>query len=310
MDPELAAMVKVMPRLDLSDLATTRSVARAMIESQTPRGAAAVLAPGIEWSEETLSLADGREMPCRVYRPPSANGKSAALVFIHGGGFVAGSLDDEHLRCMRYAAGIGCVVIALTYRLAPEHPWPAAFEDCYQALDAVIARADQLGIDVGRVALGGISAGGALAAGIAQRARDLGGPALTMQLLLYPVLDDRLTTTSARRYTEAPWWDARHCEQMWDYYLGPERDGDRPYAAPGRTSDLGGLPQAHIVVAEHDALRDEALEYARRLNDAGVPVELHQYAGTFHGFDGLIGPEVSARAMAEQVAVVRAALHP
>ena len=310
MDPELAAMVKVMPRLDLSDLDTTRSAARSMIETQTPRGAAGILAPGVEWTQEMLSLADGRSMPCRVYRPASANGRSAALVFIHGGGFVTGGLEDEHIRCMRYAAGVGCLVIALTYRLAPEHPWPAAFEDCYQALDAVLARADDLGIDPGRVALGGISAGGALAAGLAQRTRDVGGPALSFQLLLYPVLDDRLATVSARRYTDAPWWDARHCAMMWDYYLGPRRDVDRPYAAPGRTKDLAGLPPAHILVAELDALRDEAIEYATRLNEAGVSVELHQYAGTFHGFDGLIGPELCARAMAEQVAILRSALHP
>jgi acetyl esterase/lipase len=212
--------------------------------------------------------------------------------------------------CRRVAAEAVCIVASVDYRLAPEHPFPAAVEDCYVALRWLAMEPAGLGVETSRLAVGGASAGGGLSAGLALLARDRGGPAISFQFLKYPCLDDRLQTRSSHEITDPRLWNREQARRAWRDYLG-DRGGEVPaYAAPARATDLRELPPAYIYAAELDLLRDENVEYARRLLYAGVSVELHLARGTFHGSDGL-APEagVSRLNQAEFVAVIRRALH-
>jgi acetyl esterase len=251
----------------------------------------------------------GTEIPVRVYAPESPGGAALpAVVFFHGGAFVLGDMYTEELRCLRYCADAHCVVVSVAYRLAPEHPYPAAVDDCVAGLLWTVANASELGVDPARLAVAGSSAGGALAAAVALMARDVGGPPIAFQLLNYPVMDDRLQTPSMKRFDATPLWTNSSTAQMWVHYLGALRDGDVPaYAAPARAGDVSGLPPAYVLTADLDPLRDEGIDYARRLMEAGIPTELHTVSGACHGFDIVAaGSALGQRAIAEQVqALVR-----
>ena len=239
----------------------------------------------------------------RLYEPAGAEGPLPALLYVHGGGFVLGSVDMEHQVCVDLARDLGIVVASVEYRLAPEHPYPAGLEDCYAALRLLSGLP---GVDPDRVAVHGQSAGGGLAAGIALLARDRGGPALCFQSLDVPVVDDRLETTSMR--SAGPWlmWSPSQAATSWRLYLG---DGPADqYAAPARAEDLSGLPPAYVVTCELDPLRDEGNQYAARLLAAGVSVELHCWPGTFHGVQLVQGAPIVARMDAERRAVLARAL--
>ena len=190
--------------------------------------------------------------------------------------------------------------------MAPEHPFPAALNDGDVTLSWIKANADSLGVDADRIAIGGASAGGALAAGLALRIRDAGGAPPRAQLLIYPALDDRTNTLSmAEFYRHAP-WDGERTEKMWRIYLNGDQSAVSPYAAPARATDFSGLGTTYIMTAEEDPLRDEAILYAQRLLESGVTVELHHFARTFHGFD-VLAPEASltTSALREQSAFLR-----
>ncbi|MEU9022621.1 alpha/beta hydrolase [Actinomadura sp. NPDC048394] len=305
MDPELSEALAGMPYVSLADPIKARAAMREL--SATLSGEPAT-DPRVDVTDRTIPGG----VPVRVYRPDRPAGP--VLVYFHGGGFVTGDLGNEHHRCLDFAAGLGIVVVSVDYRLAPEHPFPAPFEDAWAATVWTHAHAAELGADPGRVAVGGGSAGGGLAAAVALRARDEGGPPLAFQLLLYPVLDDRMDTASMRAYTEPPLFNRGEVEQMWRHYLGPDRGKpgwETPvYAAPARARDLSGLPPAYVLAAEADPLRDEDLVYARRLIEAGVPVELRHVPGAYHGFDGVLSAAVARRARDEQHAALREALGP
>ncbi|GAA3293638.1 hypothetical protein GCM10020295_16060 [Streptomyces cinereospinus] len=226
---------------------------------------------------------------------------------MHGGAFVAGDLDTEHDRCVRFSREVGAVVVSVDYRRPPEHPFPAALEDCYAVLCQVAGGAGPRGWDGTRVAVGGSSAGGNIAAGLALLARDRSGPRIALQLLLYPALDDRLTSQSFQRFPRASGWDVEDSPLMWRHYLG---DAAQPheYAAPARRAHFHGVAPAYVLVAEVDALRDEGIDYACRMMRDGVPVELHCFARTFHGFD-LAAPqaELTRQALDDQTAALKAA---
>jgi acetyl esterase/lipase len=244
------------------------------------------------------------DVPVRIYRPRQAQG--GAIVWLHGGGWVMGDLDTEHPWAARLAAASDAVVISVGYRLAPENPFPAAFDDCYAVLVWAAEHAAELGIDPERIAVGGHSAGGGLAAGVALRARDENGPRICFQLLNQPGLDDRVRTWSARNFTDTPWMNSTKLISAWGHYLGSRQATS--YAAPARATDLSGLPPAHIASSEFCPNRDEDIEYALRLLQAGVSVELHQWAGTFHGSQAILSADVSQRQLAELGDVLRRAL--
>ncbi len=311
LDPELAAVVELLPRIELDDPVAAR---RAFEEALA---AIAIDIEGIEKLEiedRTIPGHDGSpEVPVRVYRPATTTATGAlvpGVVMIHGGGFVIGSVDAEHAGAAAVALDTGGVVVSVEYRLAPEHPYPAALEDCYAALCWLHDQAELLHVDRGRVALVGVSAGGGLSAATALYARDQGGPAVCFQLLHIPELDDRLETPSMQKFVDSPLWNRPLAVQSWRAYLGPLAGTDNvpAYAAPARAVDLSGLPPAYVSTAENDPLRDEGIDYAQRLLQAGVSVELHQYPGTFHGSALVTTAAVSRRAQREASEVLRNAL--
>jgi len=295
-DPELEAFIPLFPRDDLTDPVTARKTLAGL--------AAAAPTPdttGMEIEDRTVPA--DPEVPVRIYRPHRAHG---AIVWLHGGGFVMGDLDTEHPWAVRVAGGSGAVVVSVGYRRAPEHRFPAALDDAYGVLTWAAGHAAELGIDPGRIAVGGHAAGAGLAAAVALRARDQQGPPIRFQLLSQPELDDRQQTWSARNFTGTPFMTRAKVTASWRHYLGSAAAS--PYAAPARAGDLSGLPPAYIATAEFDPNRDEAIGYAQRLLQAGVPVELHQWPGTFHGSQAILSAEVSRRQIAELGTALRRAL--
>ena len=222
----------------------------------------------------------------RVYRPINSQGNLPIVYYVHGGGMILGSVSTDDLPASALAESIGVLVVSVEYRLAPEHPYPAAIEDCFAGLAWLAKNAGELGGDPTRIALYGESAGGGLAAATALMARDKGGPPICLQMLIYPMLDDRNETASSREPLDGGVWDRRQNQVAWSWYLG-ERDEIPYYAAPARAEDLMGLPPAYIDVGEVDLFRDEDIDYATKLMRAGTPTELHVYPGGIHGCENL-----------------------
>jgi acetyl esterase len=300
MHPEITPIADALPSLDLSDVAAARAF-MAELTGQAERARP----DDLSVVERTLPSPDEREIPVRVYRRKDLS-RPPVLVYFHGGGFATGDLDTEDAACVRYALEASCAVVSVDYRLAPEHPYPAGLEDCYAALEAVVAQAGELDVDAARVAIGGGSTGANLAAAVALRARDRGGPALALQLLVMPVLDDAVATPSAVAFTSTPMLARAAVEDLWRLYLDGVAEVE-PYAAPARATDLAGLPAAYVLAAGMDPVRDDGVGYASRLIEAGVEVELHVVPGVPHAFD-VLPLQVAARAHDEYVLAVRHAL--
>jgi acetyl esterase len=223
-------------------------------------------------------------LPVRVYTPPGRP-PFRMVVFFHGGGWVVGDLDQADVDCRCLCADTGSIVVSVGYRLAPEHRFPAGPEDCYAGLEWAASEAGALGGDSGRLAVGGDSAGGNLAAAVALLARDRGGPAVSHQILIYPVTDCSFDTGSYLAFARGYWLTRDDMRWMWESYLGDGLDAaNDPRASVLRAPDLSGLPPAVVVTAGCDVLRDEGVAYAERLRAAGVPVRLLPYAGQVHGF--------------------------
>ncbi|MFI6734285.1 alpha/beta hydrolase [Nonomuraea sp. NPDC050451] len=246
----------------------------------------------------------------RIYRPAGDAEGRPGLYWIHGGGMIIGTPEIDEAMMIGYVEELGCVAVSVDYRLAPENPHPAPVEDCYAGLVWTAKAAGELGIDPARIVVGGASAGGGLAAATVLLARDRGGPDVAFQLLVCPMLDDRNITPSSHEFTEAVVWDRSANLFGWTALLGDRigTDDVPPYAAPARATDLAGLPPAFIDVGELEVFRDEDVDYALRLSQAGVSTELHLYPGAFHGFDGMVpDAELSKRARAARLAALKRA---
>lgn len=244
----------------------------------------------------------GGAMRLRIYTPEGGRPRPA-LVYFHGGGWVVCNLDTHDEVCRAIARQSGAVVVSADYRLAPEHKFPAPLEDVCAAALWVAANAERLGIDARRIAVGGDSAGGTLAAVVALRCRDEGGPALALQVLVYPVTNlAAFDTASYREFAEGYHLSRAQMEWFRGHYLARPEDAAHPHASPLLAPDLGGLPPALVITAECDPLRDEGEAYAERLVAAGVPVTLTRYPGTIHPFFSLAGVLPEGREAIAQVA--------
>ncbi|GKS11710.1 esterase [Paenibacillus chitinolyticus] len=255
------------------------------------------------------------EMLVKIYEPSQRTGaKLPAMLWIHGGGYVMGHPDMDDALCERFVQAAECVVVSVDYRLAPEHPYPAAIDDCYTALTWMTDEAELLGIDLGRVAIAGASGGGGLTAALALMARDKGGPSLIFQMPLYPMIDDRNITASSHEITaDNATWNRANNLAAWNMYLGNRTENSEvsPYAVPSRAESLAGLPPTYTCISQLDLFRDETIEYVTRLAQAGVDVEFHLYPGTFHSFEVMVPQaEVSQRASKNYVDAIARALNP
>jgi acetyl esterase len=241
---------------------------------------------------ETHALPGPEGVEAIVYTPYGET-PFPLLVFFHGGGWVFGSAAASDDTCRTYSSEAGCVVVNVDYRLAPEHLFPAAVDDCYGALVWAVENARDLGIDPARVVVAGDSAGGNLAAAVALRARDRGGPAIALQVLGCPITDCTFEQRSYVDNASGYVLTARSMRWFWDHYLPLPADRSHPEAAPLRAASLAGLPAAYVVTAEYDPLRDEGAQYADRLRAEGVPVAHRDYLGAIHGFHN--GPTAIGR---------------
>jgi acetyl esterase len=234
--------------------------------------------------DRAIPGAAGNTIPIRIYTP-EARTPLGVLVFFHGGGWVLGDLDSHDGLCRDLANGAGCLVVSIGYRLAPEHKFPAAPEDCYAATRWAAENAAEFGGDPARLAVGGDSAGGNLAAAVALMARDRGGPPLRLQLLVYPCIDAANDTPSHKEFAQDGFILSKaDMDWFWGHYLSGDRDRRNPYACPLRAQSLAGLPPALVLTASLDPLRDEGERYASVLRLAGVSVTCTRYDGVTHGF--------------------------
>jgi len=296
-DPELQPLVDMMPNVPLTAelLPMMRTTMMAPVADPT--------AARFEPTEHMVPGPSGApEVGVLVYRPAAASGPLPCILHIHGGGFVAGTAAMMAASLGQMIAALGCAAVSVDYRLAPEHPYPAAVEDCYAALAWTVAHADELGIDPARIGVMGESAGGGLAAALALLVRDRGEYSFAFQHLIYPMLDDRTCVAAdPHPFAGEYLWTAPNNRFGWTSLLGAAPGGAdvSPYAAPARAESLEGLPATFIATGALDLFVEENLEYARRLLRSGVPVELHVYPGAIHGFD--LAPNIALSETARRI---------
>jgi acetyl esterase len=249
----------------------------------------------------------GGELTVRIYQP-DAPGPLPVVVYLHGGGWVLYDLDTFNPVCRDLANAAGAIVVAVAYRLAPEHPFPAAVDDAYATVCWAAEHAAEIGGDGTRLAVAGDSAGGNMSAVTALRCRDAGGPALAFQLVINPVTDCDLDTDSYHEFAEGMFLTRDQMRWYWDHYLSDPQARVHPWASPLRAADLSGLPPAIVYTAENDPLRDEGEAFAARLAEAGVPTVARRVEGVIHGFMNLGNASVKgAEAVAEAGAALRRA---
>ena len=241
------------------------------------------------------------EVPVRLYYP-EGNSPFAALIYFHGGGWVIGNLDTHHAICHALSKVSGCLVVAVDYRLAPEHPYPAQVEDAYAATCWVAENAKAIRADSGRIAVGGDSAGGTQAAVVTMMARDRGGPHIALQLLIYPITDYNFDTPSYLKNADGCMLTRDLMQWFWKHYIKDKKLADHPYVSPLRAKDLSNLPEALILTAEYDPLLDEGEAYAGKLQEAGVKTKLARYDGMIHGFFRMTSRLDKARQALDEVA--------
>jgi len=309
LDPEVRAVLAAMeaqggPPLESLPPQTARELAGEALKavSGEPEQVARV--------EDRQAPGAGGPIPVRVYTPDGA-GSRPGLVYFHGGGWVLGNIESHDGVCRALARRSGAVVVSVDYRLAPEYKFPAAVDDCHAATVWVAANASSLGIDPGRIAVGGDSAGGTLATVVARKFRDQGGPSLALQVLVYPVANmQSFDTASHREFADGYYLTGPLMEWFRAHYLAQPADGASIDASPLFTPDLRGLPPALVITAECDVLRDEGEAYAKRLQEAGVLVTHTRYRGMIHPFFSMPGVLTQARKAIDQVAAALREMQP
>lgn len=285
-DSQIKEVVAYAPHIDLADLSATRAMLvdlAASFPPYTPSDAVRL--------EEFTIPARGHTPAVDVFVLTGADapkGGRPAVLWFHGGGFVLGDARESLPFLDKVVMDTGGVAVSVQYRLAPETPFPGAADDAHSALIWLLEMQEHFSLDLERIAIGGQSAGAALAAGLVLRARDENGPKIAFQLLDIPVTDDRCATQSAVEYTDTLVWNRANALLGWKAYLDDNTEQVSPYAVPARAKDLSNLPPTFITINQFDPLRDEGLEFARRLAHANVPTELHLYAGTFHGSSAIV----------------------
>ena len=259
--------------------------------------------PNLDVTEQTYAGPAGDLTP-RLYQAKSAPSKGQGLIYIHGGGMIMGDLDSQDENMREAATSLDMPIASIDYRKAPEHPYPAAPEDCYAGVCWVFEHAAELGMDKDNIGLMGASAGGGLALAVALMLRDRGGPKLKYLLPIYPMIDDRHKTSSSHEVVDLGIWDRAGSLEAWGWYLGDTEPDS--YAAPARAEDLSGLPPAYIDVGDLDLFRDEDIVLAQRLSAAGVPVEFHLWTGAYHASE-LFAPQaaLSQRIWATRYTAIR-----
>ena len=285
LDPESQRLIDLMAAANRPAWHTlTPEAARALYLSLRP-GAQGPMPDDVAVTDRSIA-GPGGALPLRLYRPKAAVPGEAlpALVYAHGGGWVFGNLDSHDVLCAQLALQAGIAVVAIDYRLAPDARFPGAFDDVVAGLKWVAANGPTVGIDPARLAIGGDSAGGNLAAAVALWARDNNGPKLKLQLLAYPVTDAVARTDSYRKFDDGYGLNAATMEWFFDHYV-PQKDERADYrVSPMRAKNLGGLPPALVITAGYDPLRDEGRAYAWRLQQEGTLADLVEFGGMLHGF--------------------------
>ncbi len=293
--------------MDFSDLAAGVTQLMSLLGAATPE-----LPDSVEIEDHHVPADDGHQVLVRVYRPRTPRPDSPSLYWMHGGGMILGevAMDDAH--CAEIVQQLNIVVASVDYRLAPAHPYPVPLEDCYGGLRWLFDSAESLGLDPERIAIGGGSAGGGLAAGLGLLARDRGQLRPCFQMLRYPMIDDRNETASSHAITDLRVWNRAANLIGWDAYLagGAGSPDVSIYAAPARATDLAGLAPTIITVGDLDMFVDEDIAFAQALLAAGVPTELHVYPGSFHGSDALVPhADASRRCKRDELAALDRALN-
>jgi acetyl esterase/lipase len=309
LDPELRVAVAKMP--DISDITVDVPTHRQELLEMMAAFSPPPLKNVTMEDRHIPGPAGAPEVFVRVYSPEKRTESLPGVMWIHGGAFLFGHPSADDGICQRFVDQVECVVVSVDWRLAPENPFPAGVEDCYAALQWIVASAAELGIDPDRVAVAGGSAGGGVTAGLALLARDRGGPKLAFHMPLFACLDDRHMTPSSHEITYPKVFNRDVSLKAWKLYLGSNQQGEvSPYATPARAKDLSGLPPTYMYVGELDLLRDENIEYATRLLQAGVSTEFHVYPGAFHGFEGAVpSAALSQRATSGYINALKRALH-
>lgn len=280
LDPQVEALLAQMANTPMTPLnqlrveQARRQMATATAGLGKPQDVLAV--------EDTQIKVDDGHITLRIYR--STDEPRPAIVYFHGGGWVLGSIDTHDAYCRALANEAQAAVVSVEYRMAPEHVYPVAAEDCYAATKWVSENADEIGAQVGRLAVAGDSAGGNLAAAVALMARDRGGPEIDLQVLIYPITDHDVDTPSYRDFADGYMLTRDSMIWFWDHYCPDVEQRNQPYASPLRAADLHNLPPALVQTAGYDPLCSEGDDYANKLADAGVTVVHTCYEGMIHGF--------------------------
>lgn len=300
--PELVEFLDLLPALEIND-DTLAHVREGLVSMYAPKKDYAD--PNVSIERLTIpSESSSSELEVLVFTPKNRNKPSPGMLHIHGGGFIIGTAEIANPINVLRAAELGCVIVSVEYRLAPEVKAPGAVEDCYAALKWLHNESTALGIDKTKIAICGESAGGGLAANLTHYARDRREFPICFQVLIYPMLDDRTVSAAiANKYVGEFGWTRDHNAFAWKAILGqaPGLAHTPPYAAAARQSDLSALPPAYIYTGALDLFLEEDVAYAMRLLKAGVPVELHVFPGAYHGFDTVPGANIADRAVRESI---------